>query len=60
MKHGEKISQQECITVGCVPSAAVAVRWWGVYLGGSLARGVSVQGGVCPEGSVHPQIDRHL
>ena len=43
--------QQECIPVGCVPSAAVAVSW-GVSDGGSargcLPRGVSVwQGGVC-------------
>ena len=34
---------QECIPVGCVPSAAVAV-WWGW---GCLPRGMSAQGGVC-------------
>ena len=32
--------QQECIPVGCVPSAALAV-WWG---------GGGAQGGVCPVG----------
>ena len=55
--------QQECIPVGCVPSAAVAVCWgrgvsaWGggVCLVGCLPRGVSAWrgvsgGGVCPEG----------
>ena len=39
--------KQECIPVGCVPSAAVAVCP-GVSAQGSVsARGVSVQGGVC-------------
>ena len=33
------MKQQECIPVGCVPSAALAI------LGG-----VSAQGGVCPRG----------
>ena len=37
--------QQECIPVGCVPSAAVAV-------GGGLHRGLSAWGGVCPGGWV--------
>ena len=40
------IKRQECIRVGCVPSAAVAVCWdggWGVCQGG-VCRGVSVQG----------------
>ena len=40
--------QEECIPVGCVPSAAVAVSWGGVYLvpggtwsgGGTWSRGV--------------------
>ena len=37
-----KDTEQECIPIGCVPSAAVAVCWWGG--GGS----VSAQGvGVC-------------
>ena len=35
--------QQECILVGCVPSAAVAG-------GGGVPSGVSAQGGVSPEG----------
>ena len=40
-------SRQECIPVGCVPSAAVAFCWWGR---GCLPRGVSA-GGVClPKG----------
>ena len=46
------ISKQECIPVGCVPSAAVAVCW-GVSVRGWLSRDVSVRGmsilgGVCP------------
>ena len=37
------IMKQECIPVGCVPSAAVAVCW-----GGGSSRGeVSARGGVC-------------
>ena len=36
--------QQECIPIGCVPSAAVAVR------GRCLPGGVSAQGSVCPWG----------
>ena len=50
--------RQECIPVGCVPSAAVAVCWGGqclptrgVWPGGCLPRrGLSAQGGVCPGG----------
>ena len=50
--------KQECIPVGCVPSAAVAVCW-GVCPGGCLprgntwgmsAQGVSAWGGVCRAG----------
>ena len=36
--------KQDCIPVGCVPSAAVAVSC------GCLSGGVSAQGGVCPGG----------
>ena len=35
--------KQECIPVGCVPSAAVAVSG-----GEGVCLGVSAQGGVCP------------
>ena len=45
--------KQECIPVGCVPSAAVAVCW----VGGGVCLGGSVKGGVCPGGGVsarHP------
>ena len=45
--------KQECIPVGCVPSAAVAVCWGGVCLGGGVCPGVSAQGGVCPGGCLH-------
>ena len=38
-------SEQECIPVGCVPSAAVAISG-----GGILSRGMSAYGGVCPDG----------
>ena len=47
--------QQECIPVGCILSAAVAVSWEG-----RLAMGVSAQGGclpregACPSGGVCP------
>ena len=43
--------QQECIEVGCVPSAAVAVRG-----GGVCPEDVS-RGGL-PWGGVHPPVDR--
>ena len=47
--------KQECIPVGCVPSAAVAIT---VCPGGGSAQG----GGVCPGesvyGGVHPPVDR--
>ena len=39
---------QECIPVGCVPSAAVAVSWGGVCRGC-----VSARGGVCLLPGVH-------
>ena len=49
--------KQECIPVGCVPSAAVAVSrevvsagGRGVCLGGCLPRGCLPGGGVCPGG----------
>ena len=43
------ILEQECIPVGCVPSAAVAVSGAeGVF------PGVSAQGGVCLRGGVFP------
>ena len=43
-----KIKEQECIPVGCVPSAAVVVYWVGGCLpGGMFAQGVSAQRGVC-------------
>ena len=51
---------QECIPVGCVPSAAVAARGEGVWRGivclgdwsaqGDLCQGVICLGGVCPRG----------
>ena len=41
------IMKQECIPVGCVPSAAVAVYWGGgVFPGGGVCQGGSVWG-VC-------------
>ena len=40
----ESNQRQECIPVGCVPSAAVAVCWWG--MGVSAQRGVSAYRGV--------------
>ena len=49
--QGNFKSKQECIPVGCVPSAAVAVGG-SVCLGGVCrgvsAWGVSARGGVCP------------
>ena len=41
------INKQECIPVGCVPSATVAVCWGD---GGCLLWGVSALGGVCSGG----------
>ena len=41
------ILEQECIPVGCVPSAAVAVSG-----GGGVFPGVSAQGGVCLRGGL--------
>ena len=46
----QRIKKQECIPVGCVPSAAVAVWWWG---GG-------VWEGVCPDTPFCEQNDRRL
>ena len=43
----EALTEQECIPVGCVPSAAVAVRWVGCLPGWVSAQGVSARGGVC-------------
>ena len=48
-----KKSKQECIPVGCVPSAAVGIGGWeGVCLG---RRGCLPRGGVCP-GDVSPSM----
>ena len=44
------IKEQECIPAGCVPSAAVGIGEGDVCPGGCLLWGVSVQGGVCPDG----------
>ena len=40
---------KECIPVGCVPSAAVAISGGSVCSGGCLLWGVSVLGGVCSQ-----------
>ena len=40
------LNQQECILVGCVPSAAVAAGGGCVYPGGCLPMGVVCPGGV--------------
>ena len=59
--HGSRqttnIKKQECIPVGCVPSAAVAVSGvGGVCLGGCLPRGeLSAQGGCLSKGVVSAQ-----
>ena len=45
--------QQECIPVGCVPSAAVAVSWEGV-----VCPGGGLLGGVCFGGIWHPRHQR--
>ena len=49
---GKSYDKQECIPVGCVPSAAVAVWGRGGCLvgGGVWSRGVSARGGVCSGG----------
>ena len=44
--------KQECIPVGCVPSAAVTVSLGGVSTPGGLPRGVSAPGVVCSGGVV--------
>ena len=49
--HLNPFDKQECIPVGCVPSAAVAVCWGGICLpGGSACQGglPSLSGGGCP------------
>ena len=53
LRPDQNISRkQECIPVGCVPSAAVAVSWGGRCL---PRQGVSAQGGCMPLWT-----DRHL
>ena len=47
---GNDFNEQECIPVGCVPSAAVAVSWWGM----------SAQGVVCPGGCVQAGVPRGM
>ena len=50
----KSILKQECIPVGCVPPASVAVSERGVCPGGSAWQGVSsCQGGVCLPGGVY-------
>ena len=45
-KDGNLSCEQECISVGCVPSAAVVISWgWGC-----LPRGCLSGRGVCPGG----------
>ena len=61
--------KQECIPVGCVPSATVAVSWGSAWsggclvlgvpgLGGCLVRGCLVQGGVPACTEADPPMDR--
>ena len=57
--------RQECIPVGCVPSAAVAAGAGGMYPSmhwavGCLPRGVSAQGRFCPDACwyTHPLVNR--
>ena len=71
-KSAVAIRREECIQVGCVPSAVVVISGGGVYLGlsaqGGVCRGclpeerVSAWGeGVCPGEGVHltpPPMDR--
>ena len=45
-----KTTKQECIPVGCVPSAAVAIT------GGGVCHGVSAQGGASAQMDVHPRV----
>ena len=50
--------KQECIRVGCIPSAAVVVLGAGVSARACLSRGVSLQGvflprGCLPKGGLH-------
>ena len=57
-------TEQECIPVGCVPSAAVAVCWGGCVCswGGCLLQGVSAPGGYLPQcmlGYHTAHVDRH-
>ena len=47
----KQISLQECIPVGCVPSAAVVICW-GVSVRGGVCRGVSAQEGCLPKRGV--------
>ena len=46
----EAVNKQECIPVGCVPSAAVPSGGGGVYPSMHWAGGVSVRGGLCAWG----------
>ena len=49
--HFSNIYKQECIPVGCLPSAAVGVCWGGVVcLGGVCLGGSGCPGDVCPRG----------
>ena len=50
----ERISKQECITVGCVPSAAVTVLGEGGFFSGRCLPGGRGVGGVCLEGCTPP------
>ena len=57
--------KQECIPVGCIVSAAVAICMRGVCPGVVSPGGVAAQRGVCPggvfSGGVHlPPVDRIL
>ena len=50
MEQIRKMKKQECIPVGCVPSAAVAVCWEVICQGGGVCPGGCLLrvGGVCP------------
>ena len=50
---GASSMEQECIPVGCIPSAAVAVSLEVCLSGGCLPRGLSTQG-VSAQGDVNP------